>query len=97
MPKDNIPQLERRIEASENKLQQLRQKLQGTVKPGESEKVESSIISDKESIVQQHARGGAHQGVYTGRDSFFPAKPVCGKQTTSGLESRESQVCGNAG
>ena len=55
--RDNIPQLERRIEASENKLQQLRQKPQGNVKPGEIEKVESSIISDKESIVQQHARG----------------------------------------
>ena len=55
--KDNIPQLERRIEASENKLQQLRQKPAGGVKPGEMEKVESSIMSDKESIVQQHARG----------------------------------------
>ncbi|ETI21106.1 hypothetical protein G647_07450 [Cladophialophora carrionii CBS 160.54] len=55
--KDNIPQLERRIEASENKLQQLRQKPPGQVKPGEIEKVESSIMADKESIVQQHARG----------------------------------------
>ncbi|KAK6381268.1 Sorting nexin mvp1 [Exophiala oligosperma] len=55
--RDNIPQLERRIEASEHKLQQLRQKPQGQVKPGEMEKVESSIMSDKESIVQQHARG----------------------------------------
>lgn len=55
--RDNIPQLERRIEASENKLQQLRQKPAGQVKPGEMEKVESSIMSDKESIVQQHARG----------------------------------------
>ncbi|OCT44774.1 Sorting nexin mvp1 [Cladophialophora carrionii] len=55
--KDNIPQLERRIEASENKLQQLRQKPAGQVKPGEIEKVESSIMADKESIVQQHARG----------------------------------------
>lgn len=55
--RDNIPQLERRIEASENKLQQLRQKPQGQVKPGEMEKVESSIMNDKESIVQQHARG----------------------------------------
>jgi sorting nexin-8 len=55
--RDNIPQLERRIEASENKLQQLRQKPPGAVKPGEMEKVESSIMSDKESIVQQHARG----------------------------------------
>ena len=55
--RDNIPQLERRIEASENKLISLRQKPDGTVKPGEIEKVESSIIADKESIVQQHARG----------------------------------------
>jgi sorting nexin-8 len=55
--RDNIPQLERRIEASENKLQQLRQKPPAQVKPGEIEKVESSIMSDKESIVQQHARG----------------------------------------
>ncbi|KAJ9494678.1 Sorting nexin mvp1 [Exophiala xenobiotica] len=55
--RDNIPQLERRIEASEHKLQQLRQKPQGQVKPGEMEKVESSIMADKESIVQQHARG----------------------------------------
>lgn len=55
--RDNISQLERRIEASENKLQQLRQKPPGQVKPGEMEKVESSIMSDKESIVQQHARG----------------------------------------
>ena len=55
--RDNIPQLERRIEASEAKLQQLRGKPPGAVKPGEIEKVESSIISDKESIVQQHARG----------------------------------------
>ncbi|EXJ55545.1 hypothetical protein A1O7_08473 [Cladophialophora yegresii CBS 114405] len=55
--KDNIPQLERRIEASENKLQQLRQRPPGQVKQGEIEKVESSIMADKESIVQQHARG----------------------------------------
>lgn len=55
--RDNIPQLERRIQASETKLHGLRQKGPGQVKPGEMEKVESSIISDKESIVQQHARG----------------------------------------
>lgn len=57
LARDNIPQLERRIESSETKLITLRQKAEGTVKPGEIEKVESSIISDKESIVQQHARG----------------------------------------
>ncbi|KAJ9613036.1 Sorting nexin mvp1 [Cladophialophora chaetospira] len=55
--RDNIPQLERRIEGSENKLQQLRQKPPAQVKPGEIEKVENSIMTDKESIVQQHARG----------------------------------------
>ncbi|KAK2789207.1 Sorting nexin mvp1 [Onygenales sp. PD_12] len=55
--KDNIPQLERRIESNERKLQDLRTRPAGTVKPGEVEKVEDSIIKDKESIVQQHARG----------------------------------------
>ncbi len=55
--RDNIPQLERRIEASEQKLETLRLKPAGSVKPGEIEKVENSIIRDKESIVAQHARG----------------------------------------
>ncbi|KAF9892406.1 Sorting nexin mvp1 [Aspergillus nanangensis] len=55
--RNNIPQLERRIETSERKLQDLRSRPQGTVKPGEIEKVEESIFKDKESIVQQHARG----------------------------------------
>ncbi|KAL3434801.1 hypothetical protein BDV09DRAFT_195500 [Aspergillus tetrazonus] len=55
--RNNIPQLERRIEANERKLQDLRARPQGSVKPGEIEKVEESIFKDKESIVQQHARG----------------------------------------
>ncbi|KAH8705289.1 sorting nexin Mvp1 [Talaromyces proteolyticus] len=55
--KDNIPQLEKRIESNEKKLQDLRARPQGTVKPGEIEKIEESIFKDKESIVQQHARG----------------------------------------
>ncbi|KAK1147151.1 Sorting nexin mvp1 [Aspergillus melleus] len=55
--RSNIPQLERRIETNERKLQDLRTRPQGTVKPGEIEKVEESIFKDKESIVQQHARG----------------------------------------
>ncbi|KAJ5423324.1 hypothetical protein N7491_008540 [Penicillium cf. griseofulvum] len=54
--RNNIAQLERRIEASEQKLQDLRAR-PGAVKPGEIEKVEDSIFKDKESIVQQHARG----------------------------------------
>ncbi|KAL4883488.1 hypothetical protein BJY04DRAFT_206408 [Aspergillus karnatakaensis] len=57
LARNNIPQLERRIETNERKLQDLRAKPQGTVKPGEIEKVEESIFKDKESIVQQHARG----------------------------------------
>ncbi|CDM31330.1 hypothetical protein DTO013E5_23 [Penicillium roqueforti] len=55
--RNNIAQLERRIETSEQKLQDLRARPSGTVKPGEIEKVEDSIFKDKESIVQQHARG----------------------------------------
>ncbi|PCH01309.1 Hypothetical protein PENO1_019050 [Penicillium occitanis (nom. inval.)] len=55
--KDNIPQLEKRIETNEKKLQNLRSRPQETVKPGEIEKIEESIFKDKESIVQQHARG----------------------------------------
>jgi sorting nexin-8 len=57
LARDNIPQLERRIDASEQKLQALRMKPQGTVKVGEMERVEEAIIADKESIVRQHARG----------------------------------------
>ncbi|KAJ5770193.1 uncharacterized protein N7511_002244 [Penicillium nucicola] len=55
--RNNIPQLERRIETNERKLQDLRARPAGTAKPGEIEKVEESIFKDKESIVQQHARG----------------------------------------
>ncbi|RAH66700.1 sorting nexin Mvp1 [Aspergillus aculeatinus CBS 121060] len=55
--RNNIPQLERRIENNERKLQELRARPQNTVKPGEIEKVEEAIFKDKESIVQQHARG----------------------------------------
>ncbi|MCJ1333542.1 Sorting nexin mvp1 [Thelotrema lepadinum] len=55
--KDNIPQLERRIEGNETKLAGIRAKPEGSVKPGELEKVEQAILSDKQSIVNQHARG----------------------------------------
>ncbi|KAJ5983075.1 hypothetical protein N7481_005174 [Penicillium waksmanii] len=55
--RNNIPQLERRIETNERKLQDLRGRPAGTVKPGEIEKVEDAIFKDKESIVEQHARG----------------------------------------
>ncbi|KAF2264786.1 sorting nexin mvp1 [Lojkania enalia] len=53
--KDNIPYLERRIQTNEHKLQAIRNKPE--IKPGEAEKVEEAIVRDKQSIVQQHARG----------------------------------------
>lgn len=56
LDKDNIPFLERRIAANENKLANLRAKPEGMVKPGEAEKVVEAIIKDKESIVNQHNR-----------------------------------------
>ncbi|TGJ88383.1 hypothetical protein E0Z10_g279 [Xylaria hypoxylon] len=56
LDKDNIPSLERRIQNNETKLAGLRAKLEGTLKPGEIEKVVEAIIKDKESIVNQHNR-----------------------------------------
>lgn len=42
--RDNIPQLERRIENNEKKLQDLRARPEGAVKPGEVERVEDAIL-----------------------------------------------------
>lgn len=42
--RDNIPQLERRIEANERKLEGIRARPEGAVKPGEIEKVEEAIF-----------------------------------------------------
>ena len=42
--KDNIPQLERRIQNNENKLQAVRSKPEGLQKPGEAEKIEEAIL-----------------------------------------------------
>ncbi|KLU92690.1 sorting nexin mvp-1 [Magnaporthiopsis poae ATCC 64411] len=56
LDRDNIPALERRIQANETKLANLRSKPEGIVKPGEIEKVVEAIIKDKESIVNQHNR-----------------------------------------
>ena len=72
--KDNIPQLERRIEINENKLAGLMGRPEGAAaKPGEQEKLEQAVravsalsfilasdadtTQDKQSIVDQHARG----------------------------------------
>jgi sorting nexin-8 len=48
--RNNIPQLERRIESNERKLQDLRARPAGTVKPGEIEKVEDSIFKVRPGI-----------------------------------------------
>lgn len=42
--RNNIPQLERQIEGNERKLQDLRTRPPGTVKPGDIEKVEDAIF-----------------------------------------------------
>lgn len=44
LDKDNIPQLERRIQANEAKLASLRSKPEGSVKAGEIDKTAASII-----------------------------------------------------
>lgn len=48
--RNNIPQLERRIDVNERKLQELRARPSGTVKPGEIERVEESIFRVRLSI-----------------------------------------------
>ncbi|KAL8737990.1 MAG: hypothetical protein Q9181_001172 [Wetmoreana brouardii] len=56
--KDNIPYLERRIESNEAKLASLiNRPPNAPVKPGEQEKLEQAVRTDKQSIVDQHARG----------------------------------------
>ncbi|KAL8940494.1 MAG: hypothetical protein Q9216_002781 [Gyalolechia sp. 2 TL-2023] len=56
--RDNIPYLERRIESNEHKLQGLiNRPPNAPVKPGEQEKLEQAVRTDKQSIVDQHARG----------------------------------------
>lgn len=44
LDKDNIPHLEKRIQANENKLQNLRAKPEGVVKAGEIERIAENII-----------------------------------------------------
>jgi sorting nexin-8 len=42
--RDNIPYLEKRISTNEQKLQAIRSKPEGMIKPGEAEKVEDAIF-----------------------------------------------------
>ncbi|EPS39193.1 hypothetical protein H072_7028 [Dactylellina haptotyla CBS 200.50] len=54
---DNIPYLQKRIKATEEKLKATQQKPKDLVKPGEIEKMVESIEADKQSIVRQRERG----------------------------------------
>ncbi|RVD86565.1 uncharacterized protein DFL_004834 [Arthrobotrys flagrans] len=54
---DNIPYLEKRIRTTEEKLKVTRLKPKEQVKDGEIEKMEASLVADRESIVRQRARG----------------------------------------
>ncbi|EGP90019.1 uncharacterized protein MYCGRDRAFT_99206 [Zymoseptoria tritici IPO323] len=56
LARDNIPQLEKRIAGNESKLAAVRAKGDGA-KVGEADKVIAAITADKQSIVDQHARG----------------------------------------
>lgn len=66
--RNNIPQLERRIESNERKLQDLRARPQGSAKPGEVEKVEDAIFKVRFFLVRlnglANGRGVAGQGIY---------------------------------
>ncbi|KAI0999791.1 Sorting nexin [Podosphaera aphanis] len=55
--KDNIPYLERRIKKNSDKLEEIKSKPEGMIKPEEIRKLNEAIIKDRESIVSQHARG----------------------------------------
>ena len=54
--KDTVPLLERRIGKNEAKLAELRARPEGTLRPGEMEKVAQAIVDDKQSIVEQQNR-----------------------------------------
>lgn len=61
LDKDTIPQLEKRITATEVKLQGMRNKPEGTVKPGEIDKIAESIIKvsacNNEQVVDKEGDG----------------------------------------
>ncbi|KAF2138651.1 uncharacterized protein K452DRAFT_311139 [Aplosporella prunicola CBS 121167] len=56
LDRDNIPALEKKIKSAEGKLDALAKKPAELVKPGERERVEESIVRDKQAIVAAHAR-----------------------------------------
>ena len=110
--KNNIPQLERRIEANENKLAGIMAGAGG--KPGEQEKLElavkavriTTLYSVNHPLTQEAGQAvdcrparswSLYQGVHTRRVGLFSAVAVSREQDASGLESGESQVRGVAG
>ena len=60
--KDNIPQLERKIESNETKLANLRSKPEGTVKSGELEKVQQAIVDVSSSLIHGNHVSNPMQG-----------------------------------
>lgn len=56
LARDNIPQLEKRIESNQSKLTGLKSRPEGTVKPGEVERVEQSIITVRHAFDENKER-----------------------------------------
>lgn len=57
LARNNIPALEKRIQASQAKLASTQAKPDAQRKPGDVEKIEEGIVKDQEEIKVQHARG----------------------------------------
>ena len=111
--KDNIPNLERRIQSNETKLVAIRSKADGTIKPGEIEKVTEAIIKLSlfnmtsqiftDIITGQRVYSCptcsrcVHQGVHSRRACFLPAVTTPRQQVESRLGSGESKVCRASG
>lgn len=87
--RNNIPQLERRIEVNERKLQDLRARTTGTVKPGEIERVEESIfkvaLSFLPKIKMQADMSYAGQGINCPTTCTWRVHPTVSARGTGAL------------
>lgn len=113
LAKNNIPQLEKRIEANEVKLQTIRQRPEGTGKPGEADKVAQAIINvcissffvtrrltycTGQAVYRAAARARrVYPRMHPRRAAHVPAQPVPRQQAAPGLEPGARQVCGARG
>ena len=84
--RDNIPQLEKRIESNQNKLTGLKSRPEGTVKPGELEKVEQAILTVR--YPSDISGKGAHRHRRTSNRSFHSTHEV--SLSRSAFETRSS-------